>query len=155
MKHTVVNGSVHTTCKQHQRVCTQIWTLICLRILCERVLILCVRRFLGWQHWDNKRPMHFLLIASRQIIRKIWFRKDNLFLETKVQSQQFEPNWVRSLDSVFTSIDQTFFGIFAENGGRGGPNTGFRLSWWLDKTGISKQWKFSSFQGVLENFGHF
>ena len=34
MGHTVVNGSVHTGCKQHQRVCTQ----ICLRVLCERGL---------------------------------------------------------------------------------------------------------------------
>ncbi len=31
VEHTVVNGSVHTACKQHQRVCTQ----ICLRVLCE------------------------------------------------------------------------------------------------------------------------
>ncbi len=32
MEHTVVNGSVHTGCMQHQRVCVQ----ICLRVLCER-----------------------------------------------------------------------------------------------------------------------
>ncbi len=34
MEHTAVNGSVHTSCKQHQRVCTQ----ICLYVLCERGL---------------------------------------------------------------------------------------------------------------------
>ncbi len=32
----MVNGSVHTGCKQHQRVCTQ----ICLRVLCEQGLTL-------------------------------------------------------------------------------------------------------------------
>ncbi len=35
MEHTAVNGSVHTSCKQHQRVCTQICVQICLRVLCE------------------------------------------------------------------------------------------------------------------------
>ncbi len=34
MKHIVVNGSVHTACKQHKRVCMQ----MCLRVLCERAL---------------------------------------------------------------------------------------------------------------------
>ncbi len=38
MGHTVVNGSVHTGCKQHQRVCTQICMRICLRVLCEQGL---------------------------------------------------------------------------------------------------------------------
>ncbi len=35
MGHTTVNGSVHTGCKQHQRVCTQICAQICFRVLCE------------------------------------------------------------------------------------------------------------------------
>ena len=35
-EHTVVNGSVHTACKQHQRLCAQICVQICLRVLCER-----------------------------------------------------------------------------------------------------------------------
>ncbi len=35
MEHTAVNGSDHTGCKQHQRVCMQICVQICLRILCE------------------------------------------------------------------------------------------------------------------------
>ncbi len=34
MEHIVVNGSVHTACKQHQRVCRQ----MCWRVLCERGL---------------------------------------------------------------------------------------------------------------------
>ena len=39
MEYIVVNGSVHTACKQHQRgVCTQICMQVCLRLLCERVL---------------------------------------------------------------------------------------------------------------------
>ena len=45
MGHTVVNGSVHTGCKQHQRVCTQICTQICLRVLCEWGL-----RYPRWGH---------------------------------------------------------------------------------------------------------
>ncbi len=32
IEHIVVNGSVHTACKQHQRVCMQMY----LRVLCER-----------------------------------------------------------------------------------------------------------------------
>ena len=35
MEHTAVNGRVHTGCKQHQRVCTQICAQICFRVLCE------------------------------------------------------------------------------------------------------------------------
>ncbi len=35
MEHTAVNGSVHTACKQHQKVCTQICRHICSRVLCE------------------------------------------------------------------------------------------------------------------------
>ena len=35
MEHTAVNGSVHTGCKQHKRVCTQISAQIHLSILCE------------------------------------------------------------------------------------------------------------------------
>ncbi len=38
MGHTAVNGSVHTGCKQHQRLCAQICMQICLRALCERGL---------------------------------------------------------------------------------------------------------------------
>ena len=38
MEHIVVNGSVHTGCKQCQRVCTQICVQMCLRVLCERGL---------------------------------------------------------------------------------------------------------------------
>ncbi len=38
MEHTAVNGSVHTDCTQHQRVCTQICLQICLRVLCEQGL---------------------------------------------------------------------------------------------------------------------
>ena len=34
----MVNGSVHTACKQHQRVCTQICVQMCSRVLCERTL---------------------------------------------------------------------------------------------------------------------
>ncbi len=34
MEHIVVNGSVHTACKQHERVCMQ----MCLRVLCEWAL---------------------------------------------------------------------------------------------------------------------
>ncbi len=34
MEYTVVNGSVHTAHKQHQRVCVQ----MCLHVLCERAL---------------------------------------------------------------------------------------------------------------------
>ena len=36
--HIVVNESIHTACKQHQRVCTQICVEMCLRVLCERAL---------------------------------------------------------------------------------------------------------------------
>ena len=35
MEHTALNGSVHTGCKHHQRVCTQICAQIRLRVLCE------------------------------------------------------------------------------------------------------------------------
>ena len=35
MVHTTVNGSDHTGCKQHQRVCMQICMQICLCVLCE------------------------------------------------------------------------------------------------------------------------
>ena len=38
MEHIVVNRSVHTAGKQHQRVCTQICMQMCLRVLCERAL---------------------------------------------------------------------------------------------------------------------
>ena len=38
------NGSVHTGCTQHQRVCTQICVQICLRILSERGLRRCLIR---------------------------------------------------------------------------------------------------------------
>ncbi len=38
MEHTTANGSVHTGCKKHQRVCTQSYTQICSRVLCERGL---------------------------------------------------------------------------------------------------------------------
>ncbi len=34
-EHIMVNGSVHTGCKQHQRVCTQICMQMSLRVLCE------------------------------------------------------------------------------------------------------------------------
>ena len=45
MGHTVVNASVHTGCKQYQRVCTQ----ICLRVLCEQGLSI-------WrQNWHSLR----------------------------------------------------------------------------------------------------
>ena len=36
MEHLVVNGSVHTACKQHQRVCMQSCAQMCLCVLCER-----------------------------------------------------------------------------------------------------------------------
>ncbi len=35
MEHIVINGSVHTGCKQYQRVCTQICMQMGLRVLCE------------------------------------------------------------------------------------------------------------------------
>ena len=35
MGHIAANGSVHTGCTQHQRVCMQISMQICLHILCE------------------------------------------------------------------------------------------------------------------------
>ena len=35
VEHTIVNGSVHTGCTQHERVCAQICLQTCLRILCE------------------------------------------------------------------------------------------------------------------------
>ena len=35
MGHIAANGSVHTGCTQHQRVCVQICMQICLHILCE------------------------------------------------------------------------------------------------------------------------
>ncbi len=38
LEHIIINGSVHTGCKQHQKVCTQIGMQICLRVLCERGL---------------------------------------------------------------------------------------------------------------------
>ncbi len=38
LEHIIINGSVHTGCKQHQRVCMQICMQICLCILCERGL---------------------------------------------------------------------------------------------------------------------
>ena len=41
MEHTAVNGSFHTDCQQHQRICTQICAQICLRVLCERGLKCC------------------------------------------------------------------------------------------------------------------
>ncbi len=34
LEHIMINGIVHTGCKQHQKLCTQ----ICLRVLCERGL---------------------------------------------------------------------------------------------------------------------
>ncbi len=37
-EHIVVNGSVHTARKQHERISTQIWVESCLRVLCEPVL---------------------------------------------------------------------------------------------------------------------
>ena len=36
MEHTTVNRSVHTACKQNQRVCTQICMQMSFRVLCER-----------------------------------------------------------------------------------------------------------------------
>ncbi len=36
MERIVVNGSVHTGCKQHQRFSTKFCVQICLRVLCER-----------------------------------------------------------------------------------------------------------------------
>ena len=36
VEHTVINRSVHTACKQHQRICMQISMQICFRVLCER-----------------------------------------------------------------------------------------------------------------------
>ena len=47
MEHTAVNGSVHTGCKQHERVCVQICTQICLCVLCERGLRFSNVHFLG------------------------------------------------------------------------------------------------------------
>ncbi len=41
MEHTAINGSIHTGCKQHQRVCVQICVQICLCVLCEWGLRLC------------------------------------------------------------------------------------------------------------------
>ncbi len=38
MEHTIANGSVHTGCKKHQRVCMHICTQICLRVLYEQGL---------------------------------------------------------------------------------------------------------------------
>ncbi len=38
MGYIAANGSVHTGCTQHQRVCTQICVQICLHVLCERGL---------------------------------------------------------------------------------------------------------------------
>ena len=38
MEHTAVNESVHTACKQHQRVCRQMSMQMCLRVLRERGL---------------------------------------------------------------------------------------------------------------------
>ncbi len=40
-EHIMVIGSVHTGCKQYQRVCTQICMQMCKRVLCERGLIIC------------------------------------------------------------------------------------------------------------------
>ena len=40
LEHIIINGSVHTGCKQHQRVCMQICVQTCLRILCEQSLTL-------------------------------------------------------------------------------------------------------------------
>ncbi len=39
MKHIVVNGSIHTACKQHQMICMQICTQMYLPVLCERALV--------------------------------------------------------------------------------------------------------------------
>ncbi len=50
MEHTVVNGSVHAGCTQHQRVCNQICVQICLRerglmsSCCEPVFAVWLRR---------------------------------------------------------------------------------------------------------------
>ncbi len=38
MEHTAENRSIHTGCKQHQRVCMQICAQIYLRVLCVRGL---------------------------------------------------------------------------------------------------------------------
>ena len=39
LQHIIVNGSVHTGCKQHQRVFMQICMQICLRVLCNALTL--------------------------------------------------------------------------------------------------------------------
>ncbi len=53
MKHTAVNGSVHTGCKQYQKGFAQICAQICLRLLCE------------WVLRQNKRLRHHNSVARR------------------------------------------------------------------------------------------
>ena len=58
MEHTAVNGSVHTGCRQHQRVCTQICVQICLCVLCEWGLSMapnCKRQFYIQSHLGQGR----------------------------------------------------------------------------------------------------
>ncbi len=88
MEHTIVNGSVHTGCMQHQRVCTQICVQICLSVLCERGLKIhhgeqlnwnmqglkkcCV----GWRHWlvcpDKLQLKDSTLVNFRLRMSPVW-----------------------------------------------------------------------------------
>ncbi len=73
----MVNGSVHTSCKQHPRVCMQ----ICFCVLCELVSWVCVLRHLRCE---------YVRMRSCQLGQVTWFYQSNLeFVWThKVNRQQ-------------------------------------------------------------------
>ncbi len=63
---TVVNRSVHTGCKQHQRVCRQICMQICLRVLCEQDLRMCFESF-AFLHGKLTKQAHCTQIARNSL----------------------------------------------------------------------------------------
>ncbi len=85
MEHTAVNGSVHTGCKQHQRVCTQICMQICLRILCEQGLELLEknlqknlpiwRKKAAISHWNNTGSCLQLNLLRFFLCLLLWSKK--------------------------------------------------------------------------------
>ena len=62
MEHIVVNGSVHTACKQHQRMSTKTCAEICFRVLCERGL----RQHKSWCHLRSDVPQHLVFSVGFQ-----------------------------------------------------------------------------------------
>ncbi len=89
MEHTAVNGSVHTGCKQHQRVYTQICAQICLRVLCEWGLTrqkLCL-----WGNKENVTNVNSTHAVCGNFWSKQRFQSPNFKLKKNpVKSEGFE-----------------------------------------------------------------